>query len=207
MAKILKHEEKREKYHYWLENGIPYWRGQKYYYFYRNSEDLSLLSSILLILGGFSVMQYIAQLVGYFQLKHGLKLLEKQRSLERTTPKKARQEMKKRRISPSIQQEDQGGIFDDANIKKAVQYLVFQKKIDPDIILDQVAWNELIKKKRELLHHQTKHKSIIDPPIPNPWNTLLIFKPIHFLLKFLEITTSSDDDDNTKNNDNKKKIS
>jgi hypothetical protein len=54
---ILRAEDKRRRYALWLERGIPFWRGRRYYF--RKSENLTILESFLVMLLGFSCMQCV----------------------------------------------------------------------------------------------------------------------------------------------------
>ncbi|KAK9897595.1 chaperone J-domain-containing protein [Cystobasidium minutum MCA 4210] len=58
IANILRDAEKRKRYHYFYENGVPRWRGTGYYY--RRYQPG--LGTVLVFLTGFScVMQYVIQ--------------------------------------------------------------------------------------------------------------------------------------------------
>jgi hypothetical protein len=48
IGKILRQPESRSKYDYWMVHGVPYWRGRGYYF--RKSENLSVLQSLMVIL-------------------------------------------------------------------------------------------------------------------------------------------------------------
>ena len=187
MAKILKDGAYRSKYHHWLENGIPYWRGRGYYF--RKSENLSILQSLVIILGGFSVMQYVSMFVRYLQVKSGLVILESYReraaivkSLNSgpaaSLSKKAKQELRKRKSSSDQALNDSQGIFDDANMKQALDYLVLQKHIEPEVCLDNDEWKSLIND--EFGNDETR----LIPPFPKPWHTVM-FWPITALLSRL----------------------
>ena len=52
---ILRSDEKRRRYDIWLDRGIPYWRGRRYYF--RKSENLTIVQSLIVMLLIFSVMQ------------------------------------------------------------------------------------------------------------------------------------------------------
>jgi DnaJ family protein C protein 1 len=54
---ILRSEEKRRRYDIWLERGIPFWRGQRYYF--RKSENLTILQSLFVLILCASCMQYV----------------------------------------------------------------------------------------------------------------------------------------------------
>ncbi len=52
---ILRADEKRRRYDIWMDRGIPFWRGRRYYF--RKSENLTIAQSVLVMLSIFSAMQ------------------------------------------------------------------------------------------------------------------------------------------------------
>jgi curved DNA-binding protein CbpA len=177
MSRILRDEETRRQYDFWLESGIPYWRGKGYYF--RKSENLSILQTTVVVFVGFSVMQYVAKWVKYFQVRSGLRLLEELRrrtsssstantSTAGSSPatsykwktKKGKELAKRRKNdaetlsagAPGLVRSESKqslGLFDDANMKHALDWLVVTKHVHPDAVLDYSEWNSLIEEEGE----------------------------------------------------------
>jgi hypothetical protein len=184
MSKILRREKLRKKYDYWLENGIPYWRGQKYYF--RKSENLSVVQSVLVVLLGFSLMQYVAMWVRYIQVRSGLSLLARQRdvlAVSRTTQlssKQAKQLKKAERKKKNGLEEESPmqqafGLFDDANMKLAMDFLVLQHGIPPEIVMNKKEWQAMVEEEFD------SDEGILSARIPMPWSTFLIAGPMSLI--------------------------
>ena len=243
MAKILRDPASRRRYDHWLANGIPYWRGRGYYF--RKSENLTIAQSCLVILAGFSVMQYVAQMVGYWQVRSGLRLLAERRggfpvsngggvngggagAGGSTTPpavmsKAAAKQLAKKnrksgggsnggsgRSTPDLSSSGRQSssvvlsIFDDANVKKALDYMYYQRQITPDLVVDGRAWYRLVHAE---FHGQ--EDEAIQLRFPRPWNTMLFALPwalvkwcLHNKKKKEEDKLQQEDDTTNNNNSN-----
>lgn len=233
MAKILKDANVRAKYHHWLEAGIPYWRGRKYYF--RKSESLSLFQTFLIVVGGFSFMQYIAQTVRYYQVKSGMTILERVRqnspagtaspplsksgsasnlasAASSSGAAPSRKQLKQQQQQQREQQRDQrkrassgemllrshvNGVFDDANLRAAFQYLAREHGVYPEVAISQSSWQAMLagdgKDKDDVnaVSQQQQRESALRPPFPRPWQTLIFWPLTTVLGSFLVKKPSS----------------
>ena len=212
MAKILKEAKTRAQYDYWLSNGIPYWRGRGYYF--RKSENLSILQTILVLFGGASVMQYAAQIVQYLQVRSGLALLNKHRdgnsSLRLSTgddrssspligSRKGASRKQLRRSSSKEQFNNEGGLFDDANMKHAMDWLVYKHGIAPFVIVDSKEWKAMIKEDFD------GDDSLFDARFPGPWGTMIFQTPIWLVKKIFGLNQFPKSDETASGNNGKSK--
>lgn len=193
IAKILKGEDTRGQYDYWLENGIPYWRGQGYYF--RKSENLSVLQTSIIIIACASLMQYVIKVVRYLQINAGMTLLKQYREYaekkntigdelrSKTPPNTSLKQAKKlkkiqrRRSQNELGQDDadlpwNNGLFADANIKQALEWLVNQHDINPEIAFDPREWNSMINE------DFGANENFLVARFPSPFETVLFRLPV-----------------------------
>ncbi|KAI3631428.1 hypothetical protein MIR68_010918 [Amoeboaphelidium protococcarum] len=97
----------------------------------------------------------------------------------------SKRQMKKARSSDSINNLNSIGgggannrpsLFDDSNMKKAVDYLVLQHQIIPEHIFDKREWDITIEQEFNGI------QSALDARMPNPFKTLFVFYPLRKLL-------------------------
>lgn len=165
IAKILKGGKSRRKYNFWLERGVPYWRGNGYYF--RKSESLTILQSVLVIILFVSSMQYALIMVSFYQIRSGLAVLTARRLLLSHA-----KSSKKRQSSGAGSGKGVSGIFDDANAIKALDWLLIEHEITQEMVLDSTYWKELVD---EEFGGDEKKCTIA---FPTPWNTVLVKSPI-----------------------------
>lgn len=183
IAKILRSPDSRKRYHFWLDNGIPYWRGRGYYF--RKSENLTIVQSLLVALGGFSFMQYIAFWVKYLQVKSGLKILSRIRDGAGTgspsTPPRSdspgvskKKAKKQNRGAPD---DSSAGLFDDANMKRAIDYLIRDRGLNPELVLDSREWRRYVEEE-----FKGNTWDAYQLRWPNPFSTALFSFPLWILV-------------------------
>eukprot|EP00158_Paraphelidium_tribonemae_P006577 Partr_v1_DN27886_c0_g1_i2_m22634 putative DnaJ (Hsp40) homolog, subfamily C, member 1 len=141
MNKILRDPETRRRYDHWMQNGVPMWRGQGYYF--RKSENLSLIETAVVILLFGALMQYALLYAKYRQVKAGLALIEEQRKTAAPTSGSGKK-LKKGASGDKLNLKQSRGIFDDSNKQAALNWLVMQNDIHPDVIFDAKEWDAMI---------------------------------------------------------------
>jgi hypothetical protein len=145
-VKILKDDEGRMKYDYYLKNGIPYFRnlGRRVF---RRSENLSILQSLTVVMGFVLCAEYFIRVLTYYRIKSGIILLPRLRN-EFQAVKKSK---KNRRESSKddLNNPENYGIFDDANMKMAIDYLIYTLNMDPEVVLDRVKWSRFMSQSYE----------------------------------------------------------
>lgn len=123
----------------------------------------------------------------YSQVKAGLRLLDKERKLNASSEatqhlsRKSRQKLRRMKSqelgagkfnsSQSILREA-AGVFDDANMKCAIDWLIMERGIPPEICLNEREWVKMIKQDFE----GDEKRLVVS--VPKPWHTMVFVAPL-----------------------------